>query len=148
MPQKGNLIKFRKTNTLVGNIRPYLKKIWYASIDGGTNGDVLVFQKNVNVELNPRYLYHILASDKFFEYISSSAKGAKMPRGDKKSVMNYEVAIPPVEVQQLIVEVLDKFDKLVNDLTEGLPAEIEARKKQYEYFRDTLLNFKEIDIEE
>ena len=59
-----------------------------------------------------------------------------------------QIAMPPVEVQQWIVEVLDKFDKLVNDLTEGLPAEIEARRKQYKYYRDTLLNFKEIDIEE
>ena len=49
--------------------------------------------------------------------------------------------MPPVEVQQWIVEVLDRFDKLVNDLNEGLPAEIEARKKQYEYYRDKLLTF-------
>ena len=56
-----------------------------------------------------------------------------------------KIPMPPVEVQQWIVEVLDKFDKLINDLSSGLPAEIETRKKQYEYYRDKLLYFKEIN---
>ena len=58
--------------------------------------------------------------------------------------MRIVLPIPPLEEQKRIVEILDRFDKLCNDLTEGLPAEIEARKKQYEYYRDKLLTFKEI----
>lgn len=58
-------------------------------------------------------------------------------------IKNYLIPIPPLEVQEKIVETLDKFDKLCNDLSEGLPAEIEARQKQYEYYRDKLLSFKE-----
>ena len=58
------------------------------------------------------------------------------------------ISIPPLEVQNKIVDVLDRFDKLCNDLSDGLPAEIEARQKQYEYYRDLLLNFKEVDGDE
>lgn len=54
---------------------------------------------------------------------------------------NYPVPIPPLPVQERIVSILDRFDKLCNDITEGLPAEIEARRKQYEYYRDKLLTF-------
>lgn len=67
-----------------------------------------------------------------------------MPRGSKDAVMKYPIPIPPLEVQDRIVSMLDRFDTLCNDLTSGLPAEIEARKKQYEYYRDRLLTFKEV----
>lgn len=57
---------------------------------------------------------------------------------------NFPVPVPSVEEQKRIVSILDRFDALVNDLTSGLPAEIEARRKQYEYYRDKLLTFKEV----
>ena len=65
-----------------------------------------------------------------------------MPRGDKRKVMEYTLPIPPLAEQQRIVDILDRFDHLTNDLTQGLPAEIEARQQQYEYYRDRLLTFK------
>lgn len=58
---------------------------------------------------------------------------------------NFEVLIPPIEVQQQIVDILDRFDLICSDLTSGLPAEIAARQKQYEYYRDKLLTFKELE---
>ena len=61
-----------------------------------------------------------------------------------RKIKNFPIPIPPLEEQQRIVNILDKFDALVNDLTSGLPAEIEARRKQYEYYRDQLLTFKEL----
>ena len=64
-----------------------------------------------------------------------------MPRGDKKKIMDYKIPIPPLHVQQHVVNILDKFDNLVNDIKEGLPKEIEQRQKQYEYWRECLLNF-------
>ena len=70
-----------------------------------------------------------------------NSKGAKMPRGDKSAVMDYEIYLPNYENQKYIANILDKFDKLVNDISEGLPAEIEVRRKQYEYYRDKLLSF-------
>ena len=138
----GSLIKYEKGDILIGNIRPYLKKIWLADIDGGTNGDVLTI-RITDKDIISSYLYHILASDAFFLYDMSYAKGAKMPRGDKTAVMNYIVPVPPLAEQKRIVDILDRFDTLASDITAGLPAEIEARRKQYEYYRDQLLTFKQ-----
>ena len=138
----GSLIKYEKGDILIGNIRPYLQKIWLADLDGGTNGDVLTI-KITDKNITPSYLYHILASDAFFLYDMSYAKGAKMPRGDKSAVMNYMVPIPSLEEQKKIVDILDRFHTLTTDITAGLPAEIEARRKQYEYYRDQLLTFKQ-----
>ena len=55
-----------------------------------------------------------------------------------------KIPVPPLEEQKRIIAILDRFDKLCNDISEGLPAEIEARQKQYEYYRDKLLTFKEL----
>ena len=140
IPKDGRCVKFNTGNILVGNIRPYLKKIWLADCNGGTNGDVLVFKANADYVM-PKYLYFILASDKFFQYDMQYSKGAKMPRGNKNEVMKYIIPLPTLEEQARIVKILDRFDKLCNDLSEGLPAEIKARQKQYEYFREKLLQF-------
>lgn len=59
------------------------------------------------------------------------------------TVNNLQIPVPPREEQERIVEILDRFDALVNDISIGLPAEIEARRKQYEYYRDKLLTFEE-----
>lgn len=61
-----------------------------------------------------------------------------------KDLKNLEFNIPSLEEQERIIKILDVFDKLCNDISDGLPAEIEMRKKQYEYFRDKLLNFSEV----
>uniref|UniRef100_UPI002596DE53 restriction endonuclease subunit S n=1 Tax=uncultured Megasphaera sp. TaxID=165188 RepID=UPI002596DE53 len=74
-----------------------------------------------------------------------NAKGAKMPRGNKEQVMTYPLAIPSLAEQERIVGILDRFNALCNDISTGLPAEIEARQKQYEYYRDTLLHFKKLE---
>ena len=144
VPKEGNCIKFEPNDILVGNIRPYLHKIWFADCVGGTNGDVLCFKikREAHSIISPRYLYCILSSHSFFEYDNSYAKGAKMPRGDKRKVMEYTLPIPSLAEQQRIVDILDRFDTLTNDLSQGLPAEIEARQRQYEYYRDRLLTFK------
>ncbi len=146
IPSEGKVIEFLCGDVLIGNIRPYLKKIWFANCNGGTNGDVLTIRCKDRKTLLPRYLYHVLASDDFFNYDTSNSKGAKMPRGDKDAVMRYQFVIPPLEEQQRIVDILDRFDKFCNDISEGLPAEIEARQKQYEYYRDKLLIFKELEV--
>ena len=141
VPTSGNLTKYCEGDILIGNIRPYLKKIWHADFTGGTNGDVLVVQVT-DKKVNSRYLYQVLADDKFFEYNMQHSKGAKMPRGDKSRIMEYSVPIPKNEGEQArIAAILDKFDALTNSITEGLPREIELRQKQYEYYRDLLLNF-------
>lgn len=65
------------------------------------------------------------------------------PAVNKKDLIGIPIPIPPLAEQQRIVDILDKFDALTNDISAGLPAEIEARRKQYAYYRDKLLTFKE-----
>lgn len=140
VPTDGNFTAYTIGDVLIGNIRPYLKKIWLANQDGGTNGDVLVIH-TTDKSVDAEYLYQVLADDKFFAYNMQYAKGAKMPRGNKQKIMDYLIPIPPLHVQQRIVSVLDKFHTLTTSISEGLPREIELRKQQYAYYRDQLLSF-------
>ena len=138
VPELGNLIAYEKGDVLIGNIRPYLKKIWLADVDGGTNGDVLVVQRKDKNLITSEYLYYVLSSDEFFLYDMQYAKGAKMPRGDKAAIMKYSIPVPPLNVQNKIVRILDDMTELIAALEE----ELAARKQQYEYYRDKLLAFK------
>lgn len=76
-------------------------------------------------------------------YIKSRVRKASIPRLSRNVIDNLVIPLPPLEEQERIVSILDRFDALCNDITAGLPAEIEARKKQYEYYRDKLLTFEE-----
>lgn len=143
VPVSGVLKGYCVGDILIGNIRPYLKKIWLADNDGGTNGDVLVITCYDKFVVNANYLYYVLSTDSFFLYDAQHSRGAKMPRGDKKAIMEYEFSLPTMDRQEKVVEILNRFDTLCHDISSGLPAEIEARKKQYEYYRDKLLSFKE-----
>ena len=136
VPTIGTVIEFHRGDVLIGNIRPYLKKIWLADCDGGTNGDVLAIQIK-DRRMMPEFLYYVLSSDQFFLYDMQNSKGAKMPRGNKEAVMKYKIPVPPLEVQREIVHVLDSFTLLTAELT----AELTARKKQYSFYRDQLLKF-------
>lgn len=91
----------------------------------------------------PRYAYFAIFA--FSDDILKKAKkqGGTVDSLDVKAFMNYEIPVPVMEEQQRIVNILNRFDTLCNDLTSGLPAEIAARQKQYEYYRDKLLTFEE-----
>ena len=80
---------YKQGDVLVSNIRPYFKKIWFAEHEGSCSNDVLVFRAKETV--NPYYLFYVLSCDKFFEYAMATSKGTKMPRGDKKTLMEYEI---------------------------------------------------------
>ena len=147
VPTTGRWSKYLPNDVLIGNIRPYLRKIWLADREGGTNGDVVVLRSKDEAQIYPRFLYHICASERFFEYDNGKSKGAKMPRGDKGMIPLFEVVVPKdINEQIRIANVLDKFDKLTSDISEGLPAEIKMRHQQYEYYRDKLLNFKRLEV--
>ena len=147
VPSSGNLIQYLSNDILIGNIRPYLKKIWVSDINGGTNGDVLVIriQEEFSQKIKSRYLFYLLSSDDFFKYSMQFAKGAKMPRGDKDAILKFKIPIPSLEEQERIVNILDQFDALVNDIKTGLPAEIKARRAQYEYYRKKMLTFNRVN---
>lgn len=98
-----------------------------------------------NLEINKsialyRYVFHWLSSQ--YEKLKSLGQGSQS-NINAGIIKDYPIPVPPLEEQERIVAILDRFDALCNDLTSGLPAEIEARKKQYEYYRDKLLTFKE-----
>lgn len=141
VPSEGKMTEYIVNDILIGNIRPYLKKIWQADCTGGTNGDVLVIRVT-DEKVNSKYLYQVLADDKFFAFNMKHAKGAKMPRGSKAAIMQYKIPIPPLPEQEKIVAILDKFDTLTHSVSEGLPHEIALRRKQYEYYREQLLAFR------
>ena len=139
VPSEEKCISYRPGDVLLGNIRPYLKKMWLADCFGGTNGDVLVIRVCDAAQLSPRFLWQVLAGRAFTEYNISHSKGAKMPRGDKRAIMDFRIPVPPMEVQEEIVRVLDSFAEL--------EAELEARKRQYAHYRDLLLTFEERERE-
>lgn len=103
--------EYKKGDILVSNIRPYFKKIWQAKCDGGCSSDVLVFQGNLNIDGD--FLYYILANDDFFAYSMATSKGTKMPRGDKTSIMQYEVPIFDIDTQRKIASVLRSLDEKI-----------------------------------
>lgn len=140
-PIEGTVIEFRCGDILIGNIRPYLRKIWLSDCDGGTNGDVLSVQIDDRNRIMPEFLYYVLSSEDFFLYDIQNSKGAKMPRGSKEAVLKYSIPVPPLPVQSEIVRILDNFTELTAELIAELTAELTARKKQYSYYRNKLLNF-------
>ena len=144
LPEVDFVISFYPEDILIGNIRPYLKKAWLADCNGGTNGDVLTIRIVDKMYVSPQYLFYILSSEQFFMYDMKYAKGAKMPRGDKKAVMNYAIPVPPLAIQNEIVKLLDNFTELTEELTE----ELQLRKKQYSFYRDSLLNFSRDDVDD
>jgi type I restriction enzyme S subunit len=95
--------------------------------------------------INERFLIYIIHSKEVFNRILSKADGSTVLSISMSSLQKIPIPIPPLSEQERIVEILDKFEKLVNDISEGLPAEIEARRKQYEYYRGKLLNFKKLN---
>jgi len=92
--------------------------------------------------LQSRFLYYAILCQK--SYLLSRVRRASVPRLARSVIERVEIPVPPLKEQERIVSILDRFDALCNDLTSGLPAEIEARQKQYEYYRDKLLSFKEV----
>lgn len=91
--------------------------------------------------LLPKYVFHYLKNNQ--AKIHATKKGAGVPHVHGKDIAKFLIPIPPLELQEKIVAILDRFETLVNDLSEGLPAEIAAVKEQYEYYRNRLLTFKE-----
>ena len=112
-PSNGNAIAYQKGDTLLSNIRPYLKKVWLANKNGGCSADVFVL-KSVNEKCNSDFLYYLVANDNFINYIMNGAKGVKMPRGDKEQIKKYQLSIPSKKEQCKITELLSKLDQRIS----------------------------------
>ena len=95
--------------------------------------------------IDMRFLFHVLKKQQ--AKLHSMKRGSGVPHINSKMLANnVAIPVPPLEEQRHVVSILDRFDKLTNDLSSGLPAEIEARRKQYEYYRDRLLSFAELAV--
>ena len=99
------------------------------------------------INLNKKYLYHVLNSTQMFNEMLRAASGGTVPDLPHKKFYKLEIGLPTIEEQKKIVTILDKFENLISDISIGLPAEIELRRKQYEYYRNKLLSFEELSCE-
>lgn len=124
--------EYKNGDVLVSNIRPYFKKIWQAQYDGGCSNDVLVFVPKPNMDKD--FLYYVLADDDFFTYSMATSKGTKMPRGDKTSIMQYEVPLIDLQVQKKIASVLKALDEKIelnNEINNNLEQQAQALFKKW-----------------
>jgi type I restriction enzyme S subunit len=131
-PNSVNVTKYEKGDILISNIRPYLKKIWYASYSGGSSADVLTLKVNKN--FNSNFIYYTLFQDKFFEHMMNGSKGTKMPRGDKNQILNFPIPNFPIHTQKSIAKVLSDLDTKI-ELNNRINRELEAMAKTlYDYW--------------
>lgn len=130
--QGGKVTAFKKGDILLANIRPYLKKIWYAQFDGGCSADVLAIR--ANAETDSHFLFYALFRDDFFIHAMKGAKGTKMPRGDKTQIMEFKIPVFDLKTQQSIAAVLSALDKKIA-LNKQINARLEEMAKTlYDYW--------------
>ena len=110
------------------------------------NSGIFVIRSIDTNKLLNRYLFHYLKAPYLMKYAQNKLTGGTIKHLNQNVIVDFEIPLPPLEVQKRIVEVLDNFEKICNDLNIGLPAEIEARQKQYEFYRNFLLTFKEDSV--
>ena len=107
-------------------------------------GDMVVMKHNQN----PKYMAYVLSTTQAQMQKSKGKVKSKVVHTSIPDLKEISIPIPPLEIQEKVSNMIEKLDKLCNDITDGLPAEIEARQKQYEYYRDKLLTFKELKVSE
>lgn len=112
LPSSSTANRYYAGDVLISNIRPYFKKAWYATTDGGCSSDVLVLRAKEGV--HPEFLYYLLTSDTFFSYMTATSKGTKMPRGDKQAIMNWRALKPPLHTQRAIADTLSCLDAKID----------------------------------
>lgn len=133
LPSATNMTRYQPQDVLISNIRPYFKKIWYSNNSGGCSNDVLVFR--AKQPLHSAFLYQLLLTDHFFDYVTSTSKGTKMPRGDKSAIMQYQVRFPIMHTE---LAVLEKFNNLIKPMLD-IKDQNFTENSQLIKLRDTLL---------
>ena len=131
---KGDLLLARTGAT-------YGKTLYVPNDEKAVYASFLIKIELDNTKILNRYYWHFSKSNLYWKQANKLVSTAGQPQFNTNAVSRVVIPVPPLSVQENIVKILDRFDKLNNDMSEGLPAEIEARKKQYEYYRDTLLSF-------
>lgn len=113
LPDAERVNSFKKSDTLFSNIRPYFRKVHYATLGGGCSADVLVFRTKDPQEFWPPYLYYCLADPTFIDHTMATCKGAKMPRGDKGAMLQYQVFKPDLDTQKRVSSLLRSLDESI-----------------------------------
>lgn len=114
VPSKGTVSSFKSKDILVSNIRPYFKKIWYASFDGGCSNDVFILRTDEKNAYS-KFLFYLISQQEFFDYMMAGANGTKMPRGNKNSIIKFKFLLPPLETQRKIAKILSNYDDLIEN---------------------------------
>ncbi len=132
--EKGNLV----IATTSENDEDVCKALaWLGETPAGISGDAYIYRH----EMNPKYVSYFFTTHDFQRQKLRHITGTKVRRVSGKNLETIEIPLPSLEEQQRIVDILDRFDALTSSLSEGLPAELTARRSQYEYYRDQLLTF-------
>lgn len=117
---------------------------WLGNEEIAVSSDACFYTHN----LNPKYVAYFFQTEQFQKQKRPYITGTKVRRVNADDLAKIKIPVPALEEQTRIVSILDKFDTLTTSITEGLPKEIELRKKQYEYYRDMLLNFNKLNIDD
>ena len=143
--------------SLTEDVRPYLlqKGDLIMARTGATYGKTLYYNEDypsayasflikitLNQSVDSKYYWHFTRSSIYWEQANRLVGGGAQPQFNTGAISQVKIPLPSIEEQQRIADILDRFDTLTNDLTSGLPAEMEKRRQQYEFYRDKLLTFK------
>ncbi len=126
--------------TLIALVGATIFKTAFLEFEASTNQNIASIKSRDNLILNDKFVFYYLTS--LYSTLKSNMKDYGML--NLTTLRSFKIPIPSLQEQQRIVSILDKFDTLVNDISIGLPAEIQARRQQYEYYRNKLLTFKEL----
>ena len=131
----GAAVEYKVGDILISNIRPYFQKIWQANCNGACSADVLCIRANDKTD--SKYLYYLLSQQRFFDYVMAGAKGCKMPRGDKKQILQWQISLPPLEEQRRIAGILSAIDdKIENNRRINTNLELQAQALYKQWFVD------------
>lgn len=129
-----SITEYKPEDILISNIRPYLKKIWFADKEGGCSKDVLVLRSADTSKYLPKYIFYMIRRDTFFDYVMEGKKGIKMPRGNKEDIMKYRIPMPHIDEQKRIVSQIEALEleiTKVRTLMENAASEKQAILDKY-----------------
>jgi len=129
-----SITEYKSEDILISNIRPYLKKIWFANKEGGCSKDVLVLRSADTSKYLPKYIFYMLRRDVFFDYVMEGKKGVKMPRGNKEDIKKYKIPIPLFEEQKRIIAQIEAIELKITQartLIENAASEKQAILDKY-----------------
>ena len=129
-----SITEYKLEDILISNIRPYLKKIWFADKEGGCSKDVLVLRSADTSKYLPKYIFYMLRRDSFFDYVMEGKKGIKMPRGNKEDIMKYKIPMLNIDEQKRIVAQIEALELEITKartLIENVASEKQAILDKY-----------------